>query len=36
MQDLLESLRGASGSDDALWQGVARTLLNLEQTITRE
>ena len=36
LQDLLESLRGASGSDDALWQGVARTLLNLEQTITRE
>lgn len=36
VQDLLESLRGASGSDDALWQGVARTLLNLEQTITRE
>jgi hypothetical protein len=36
LDDLLASLRGSPATEEAVWQGVARAVLNLEETITRE
>ncbi|MDA1231194.1 MAG: hypothetical protein O2856_10505, partial [Planctomycetota bacterium] len=36
LQELIEAQRRAGASDEALWHGVARTLLNLDELITRE
>ena len=36
MRELIETQRGAGASDEAIWHGVARTLLNLDELITRE
>ncbi len=36
MRELIEAQRGAGASDEAIWHGVARTLLNLDELITRE
>jgi len=36
MRQLVEAQRGAGASADAIWHGVARTLLNLDELISRE
>jgi hypothetical protein len=33
---LVTTLRGLPSSEETVWQGVARAVLNLEETITRE
>jgi hypothetical protein len=36
LQGLAAELRGLSATEEEVWYGVARALLNLEETITRE
>lgn len=36
LQQLVEAQRRTGASDEAIWRGVARTLLNLDELITRE
>lgn len=36
MRELVETQRKAGAADAAIWQGVARAILNLDEMITRE
>jgi hypothetical protein len=36
LNELVTTLRGLPSSEETVWQGVARAVLNLEETITRE